>query len=143
LLETVFCRSSSSIIQRRDNLDITAAEQSPNGIYAALLLPKKHGYPLWLQDPDCGLPLAHRSVGVNIGDVGTITYDGGFDFFFNICHDANHPINLFGVPDGFVPLPLEPEDVIQRPEMHGKGTYISNPRFSKEQLREEVYGNVR
>ena len=113
-----------------------------NDIYAALLLPKKHGYPLWLQDPDSGLPLAYRSVGVNIGDVGTITYDGGFDFLFNICHDANHPVNFFGVPDGFTPLPLKPEDVIKRPEMHDKGYYISNPRFSKERLREEEFGNA-
>ena len=121
-----------------------AAEQAPSDIYAKLLLPKKHGYPLWLHDPDPSLPLAYRSIGVRIGDVGTITYDGGFDFLFNICHDANDPVNWLGVPDGFVPLTLEDEDVLRRPEMHDKGTHISSPRVSKvhPELSEDEYENV-
>ena len=137
-------RSILQIRERRDDLGITLAEQSqaPCDIYAKLLLPIKHGYPLWLQDPDPGLSPAYRSAGVNIGDVGTITYDGGFDFFFNICYAADHPINCFGVPGGFVPLTVEPKDVFKRPEMHDKGTHISSAPISKALLKEEEYEYV-
>ena len=137
----LFCRPPI-IRHHGPQLDFAVAEQSACDTYAKLLLPRRHGYPLWLQDPDPGSPLEYRSVGVNIGDVGVITYDGGFDFFFNICHAANDPVNWLGVPDGFVPLTLKPEDVVKRPEMHDKGTHISSAHINKVQFGEEVYGNV-
>jgi hypothetical protein len=126
-----------------DFTGITAAEQSPSDTYARLLLPKKYGYPLWLQDPDVGLPLEYRSVGVNIGDVGTVTYDGGFDFFFNIRCEASDPVNQFGVPDGFMPLVLKDEYVLGHPQRHVKGTHIfgGHGPFHKERLVAE-YGNM-
>ena len=41
------------------------------------------GYPLWNPDPDL-LPRARQSVGLRIGDVGTVDERGRFDFFFNV-----------------------------------------------------------
>ena len=113
------------------------AEQSPSDIYARLLLPKKHGYPLWFPEPDEDLPPEYRSIGVDIGDVGTITPDGAFDFLFNICHSADDPINWLGVPDGFVPLTLQPGDVRRRSNMYAEGTHISSARICKVQLRDD------
>jgi hypothetical protein len=80
---------------------------------------------------------------VNIGDVGTITDDGAFDFFFNICCDANDPVNQWlGTPDGFVPLTLKDEDIRTRPERHLKETHIFGGYglTHKGQLRDEEYG---
>ncbi|KAJ7306787.1 hypothetical protein DFH08DRAFT_664732, partial [Mycena albidolilacea] len=51
--------------------------------YSRLLLAKGHGYPLsYPQPPD---PAESRAEGTQIGDVGVLTSDGGFDSFFNIC----------------------------------------------------------
>ncbi|EEB99196.1 hypothetical protein MPER_01172 [Moniliophthora perniciosa FA553] len=73
----------------------------PKGqIYADLLLPLKHGHPLWLPEPTKhSLPKEYQRQGVQIGDVGVITSDSGFEFLFNVCLPANHPINQFrGTP---------------------------------------------
>ncbi|KAJ7726670.1 hypothetical protein B0H14DRAFT_2183835, partial [Mycena olivaceomarginata] len=49
------------------------------------------------------LPDQYQRTGVAIGDVGTVTVEGDFDFFFNIYLEANNPINA-NVPQDFVPL---------------------------------------
>lgn len=121
-----------------------AVEQSPSDIYTSLLLPKRHGYPLWNPEPRQELSQEYRSVGVDIGDVGMITYDGRFDFHFNICHDASHPINWQGVPDNFVPLTVSPEDISSDRNMYNVGTHISSAQggISKTHIR-EWNGDVR
>ncbi|KAJ7591463.1 hypothetical protein C8J56DRAFT_935637 [Mycena floridula] len=70
-------------------------------LYARLFLPHRHGYPVWIHEPDLQLSEEYRLVGQRIGDVGIITSDGGFDFLFNICHPRTHPINCRGGPDNF------------------------------------------
>ncbi|KAJ7863758.1 hypothetical protein B0H14DRAFT_3606722, partial [Mycena olivaceomarginata] len=50
-----------------------------------LLLAKGHGYPLSYPQPPDDLPPESRAGGTQIGDVGVLTSDGGFDSFFNIC----------------------------------------------------------
>jgi len=119
-----------------------AVEESPSDTYARLLLPKKQGYPLWLPEPNENLPLDYRSIGVDIGDVGIITSDGGFDFLFNICRSVDDPVNWLGVPDGFVPLTLGPRDVRRLSGMHNVGTHISSARIYKVRLSQEECGSV-
>ncbi|ESK89171.1 hypothetical protein Moror_5241 [Moniliophthora roreri MCA 2997] len=80
---------------------------TPKGvIYANLLLPLRHGHPLWLPEPTKhSLPEEYSSKGVQIGDVGVFTTDGGFEFLFNVCLPADHPINQFrGTPSNFIPI---------------------------------------
>jgi hypothetical protein len=95
---------------------------------------------LWFHDPDPGLPEYCSSGGVSVGDVGTITYDGGFDFMFNIFRAANDAVNQsFGVPDGFVPLQVNTNSkhVLERPYMYRHGTHISSAGIKKVRLSEE------
>ncbi|KAF8629748.1 hypothetical protein AX15_003289 [Amanita polypyramis BW_CC] len=72
--------------------------------YSRLMLGSGLGYPLYLPEPDGGLPLQYREVGVRVGDVGRITPDGAFDFLFNICLKADHPANPSILPDCFAPI---------------------------------------
>ncbi|KAJ7130656.1 hypothetical protein C8R46DRAFT_1142004, partial [Mycena filopes] len=77
-------------------------------LYTKQLLCKALGYPLWYPPPMDNLPEAYRKHGIQIGDVGCITPRGGFSFLFNICKNAEDPINHhFGVPDKFQPLKLD------------------------------------
>lgn len=133
-------------IRRRDDLEnawlAMGSEQSPSDIYSRLLLPKRHGYPLWFPEPRKELSKEYRSVGVEIGDVGMITFDGGFDFLFNICRSADDPVNSQGVPAGFKPVHLKPEHVREIPEMHGVGTHISSACIYTAEIRGEDSNNV-
>ncbi|KAF5310136.1 hypothetical protein D9619_010570 [Psilocybe cf. subviscida] len=87
-----------------------AAEYDPSprespDVYVDHLLTKNRGYPLWIPSLSTTLPTLNRTLGVSLGDVGMLTPEGGFDFLFNILHDATHPINaVAGVPEGFVPF---------------------------------------
>ncbi|KDR67719.1 hypothetical protein GALMADRAFT_26936, partial [Galerina marginata CBS 339.88] len=51
------------------------------------------GSPLWIPEPNKRLPISYQRRGIDIGDVGIITANGGFDFLFNICLPYNHPMN--------------------------------------------------
>ena len=65
-------------------------------VYSEQLLAKGHGLPLWEPEPS--------ELGeVQIGDVGFID-NGGFCRLFNATRPADDPINLCGVPQGFIPL---------------------------------------
>lgn len=90
-------------------------------VYARLLLPKRHGYPLWVPEPYDNLPPEYQ---VSIGDVGVITEDGGFDPLFNICASSDDPVNSGGVPSPFQPLLLEPGDIRLRRRFHNRGASI-------------------
>ncbi|KAK0186362.1 hypothetical protein F5146DRAFT_1161110 [Armillaria mellea] len=76
----------------------------PQDIYVPLLLPLGHGYPLWLPQPISNLPSDCVRRGTQIGDLGHLSNDGGFRYFFNVCKDATDPVNLDRVPPGFTPL---------------------------------------
>ncbi|KAJ6512779.1 hypothetical protein C8R45DRAFT_857050, partial [Mycena sanguinolenta] len=92
--------------------------------YCSQLLRQGRGFPLFVPGPQTNLPAQYRTRGVAIGDVGRITAEGSFDFFFNIYLPANHPINA-NVPEGFVPLsPYDPIDVV--PLDFDPGNYISS-----------------
>ncbi|KAJ7887797.1 hypothetical protein B0H14DRAFT_2337540 [Mycena olivaceomarginata] len=76
---------------------------SQSGIYSNLLLSQGRGFPLYRPEPRTRLPEEYRRTGIAIGDVGTVTVEGDFDFFFNIYLPANDPINI-DAPKDFVPL---------------------------------------
>ncbi|KAJ7186024.1 hypothetical protein C8R46DRAFT_852420, partial [Mycena filopes] len=103
-------------------------------LYTRLLLPKRHGYPLFHPQPFDDLPLQSRRVGTEIGDLGVVTSDGSFDVIFNICRAADDPLNRFGVPAGFEQLILDAEDVAFRAQYHRPGSDISNTRINKRRL---------
>nr|GAT56954.1 predicted protein [Mycena chlorophos] len=77
-------------------------ETAPDN-YCNLMLRKGRGFPLSIPGVQDSLPLPYQEKGVAIGDVGQITPDGAFDFFFNIFEPENHPINHGRVPPNFTP----------------------------------------
>lgn len=85
-------------------------------VYGKLLLLEKMGYPLWYPDLDENLSREYRDQGVRIGDVGSITGAGQFDFQFNV-HDENWAL------DGFHPWP--PQDTSFFPNMRDAGAVIT------------------
>ncbi|KAF7312461.1 WD40 containing domain protein [Mycena indigotica] len=84
------------------------AEQMPFEVYYHHLLRKHRGIPLYSPAPRDTLPETYREAGVFIGDVGRITSDGSFDFFFNVYRAADDPVNVNGVPAGFTLLAMYP-----------------------------------
>ncbi|KAJ7847076.1 hypothetical protein B0H13DRAFT_1534568, partial [Mycena leptocephala] len=66
---------------------------SESGNYSSQLLNQGRGFPLYVPGPQINLPVQYRREGVAIGDVGRVTPEGNFDFFFNIYLPADHPIN--------------------------------------------------
>ncbi|TFK38861.1 hypothetical protein BDQ12DRAFT_735106 [Crucibulum laeve] len=80
---------------------IATAFNSSCKIYVDHMLRHRHGFPLWLPQPDLLLPLEYREEGINIGDVGIITPDGGFDFLFNFWLPRTHPVQPLNLPEDF------------------------------------------
>ncbi|KAJ7019820.1 hypothetical protein C8F04DRAFT_325795 [Mycena alexandri] len=86
---------------------------SESEIYCNQLLRRKRGFPLYVPAPSQNLPSAYRRKGVAIGDVGRVTPEGIFDFFFNIYLPPDHPINDSHVPETFLPLiPYDSRDIV-------------------------------
>ncbi|KAJ7672788.1 hypothetical protein B0H17DRAFT_1243486, partial [Mycena rosella] len=97
-------------------------------IYCNQLLRQRRGFPLFVPEPQPNLPEEYQRTGISIGDVGRITPEGIFDFFFNIYLPADHPINA-NVPEDFSPLPLySAADVLHL--KFAPGNHVSTPLFS-------------
>ena len=78
---------------------------SAQDVYARLLLPHRHGYPLWLPEPNQSLPPLVYEQGIQLGDVGLINDYGDFTTLFNIFFPKDHSVNMVhGVPESFQPL---------------------------------------
>ncbi|KAH9171912.1 hypothetical protein EDB89DRAFT_1028605 [Lactarius sanguifluus] len=77
-----------------------------------------HGHALWVPDP-AGL-YDH----VRVGDVGYVR-QGYFLRLFNALLSANDPTQVYGVPEGFVPLNLGPFTNIRTLNLFS-GDYFSN-----------------
>ncbi|KAF8187373.1 hypothetical protein K438DRAFT_1722875 [Mycena galopus ATCC 62051] len=107
---------------------------SERELYGRLLLAKGHGYPLSHPQPSDDLPPESRVQGIQIGDVGVLTSDGGFDALFNICRAPDDPANRHGVPVGFETVHLGPTDVLSRGQYHRPGSHVSNENISKRRL---------
>jgi hypothetical protein len=81
---------------------------------------------LYVPEPRRNLPTEYQTIGVSIGDVGRVTPEGIFDFFFNIYHPADHPINGNRVPEDFFPLPLY-SSIDVSPQIFAPGAYVCSP----------------
>ncbi|KAJ6451949.1 hypothetical protein C8R45DRAFT_916431 [Mycena sanguinolenta] len=99
--------------------------------YCNQMLRQGRGFPLYIPGPSRLLPDEYQVNGVQIGDVGTVTPEGLFDFLFNVYLPADHPININGVPEGFLPLPRynDQTDIIVID--HGPGDYVSTSSVHK------------
>ncbi|KAK0217469.1 hypothetical protein EDD85DRAFT_781621 [Armillaria nabsnona] len=113
------------------------ATQRAQDIYVPLLLPQGHGYPLWLPDPLSNLPPAYLRYGTQVGDLGYLADDGGFVYLFNVCKDAEDPVNLNRVPPNFAPLTSEPS-ILQRLEMHDKNSTITTSAVEQKSIGFDV-----
>ncbi|KAF7334970.1 Pleiotropic drug resistance ABC transporter protein [Mycena venus] len=97
---------------------------SESEIFCNQLLRQKRGFPLYVPEPPQTLPTEYQECGVQIGDVGTITPEGSFDFFFNVFLPADHPINDNDVPENFQPLSgYRPKDL--QTQSYGAGSEVS------------------
>ncbi|KAJ6526737.1 hypothetical protein B0H19DRAFT_1196897 [Mycena capillaripes] len=102
-----------------------AAAHPESGNYSDQLLLQGRGFPLYVPGPQITLPEEYRRSGVAIGDVGTVTANGAFDFLFNIYLPGGPPINT-NVPEDFVPLSsYAPMDVEHQD--FDPGNYVSSP----------------
>ncbi|THV04059.1 hypothetical protein K435DRAFT_650068, partial [Dendrothele bispora CBS 962.96] len=108
-----------------------------------MLYPKGYGYPLWTPEPNEQTPLVYRKVGIQVGDVGFITQDGGFEFLFNITLPKDHKIHQKwrGIPEDFEQLKLNEKGYSTGKNQIPKGETI----HSKETEVQEIggYFNVR
>ncbi|KAJ7018819.1 hypothetical protein C8F04DRAFT_1150029 [Mycena alexandri] len=86
---------------------------SDSASYCSHLLRQGRGFPLYVPGPQRNLPEEYRQNGVMIGDVGRVTPEGVFDFFFNIYLDADDPVHANFVPEDFRPLQRYiPRDIV-------------------------------
>ncbi|KAJ7145160.1 hypothetical protein C8R43DRAFT_552304 [Mycena crocata] len=103
---------------------------SESEIYCNQLLRRKRGFPLYDPGPQRNLPEEYQRNGIAIGDVGRVTPDGIFDFFFNIYLPADHPINDNDVPEDFAPL----QAYVRKDVLHvdfEPGNYVSAPSVQR------------
>ncbi|KAJ7856021.1 hypothetical protein B0H13DRAFT_1902809 [Mycena leptocephala] len=62
-------------------------------IYTRLILGKgTYGYPLWNGEP-ATWPVEHYTEGVQVGDVGSVTSEGAFEYLFTIAAPKDDPRN--------------------------------------------------
>ncbi|KAE9395157.1 hypothetical protein BT96DRAFT_826674 [Gymnopus androsaceus JB14] len=100
---------------------------NPIEVYSSLLLPQGRGYPLWKPKSDSShLPKEYRRDGIHIGDVGFLNDFGGFEFLFNVCHPANHPLNIGGVPSDFEILELDQNQISESLHEFKPGSRIAS-----------------
>ncbi|KAJ7679088.1 hypothetical protein DFH06DRAFT_505028 [Mycena polygramma] len=114
---------SKTAAKTEDTASRSICSESAN--YCSHLLRQGRGFPLYVPGPQKNLPEQYQRNGVAIGDVGRVTAEGMFEFFFNIYHTADDVINVDFVPDDFSPLPrYVPRDIV--PVEFGPGNYVSS-----------------
>ncbi|KAG6829419.1 hypothetical protein H0H92_004565 [Tricholoma furcatifolium] len=106
-------------------------------VYARQLLPKRHGYPLWVPEP-YGNSVVYRTKGVRIGDVGYVTEDGGFESLFNVRASPSDPINHRGVPEGFEQVDIPVEDIVHIPNFHQPGGVVTSDNTKKRSIDVDI-----
>lgn len=107
--------------------DFATNNKSDSVVYARFLMTRKRGYPLWRpKDHDSRLPDIYKQDGVHIGDVGILDEFGGFDYLFNACHPADHPLNEGRVPGTFKLLEIDHTDTREISQEFEPGSYIES-----------------
>ncbi|PBK89689.1 hypothetical protein ARMGADRAFT_935625 [Armillaria gallica] len=114
--------------------------QRAPGIYVPMLIPRGHGYPLWVPRPHADSPIMNR--GIDIGDLGYLADDGSFVFLFNVCHDAEDEVNREGVPPGFVPLRVPDNGTLTDPERYTKNSAILSYGMKKKSISLDISASV-
>ncbi|KJA13328.1 hypothetical protein HYPSUDRAFT_568035 [Hypholoma sublateritium FD-334 SS-4] len=109
-------------------------KSGPNRIYQKLfskLDDRLPGHPLWIPQPNIQLSKEYRAQATLIGDVGTLTPQGGFHFLFNILRHSSDPINPNNLPQDFSPLnpPLDGID-IAKDEVFSKKSHLCSSSVS-------------
>jgi hypothetical protein len=103
--------------------------------YARCLMPKGHGYPMWVPKPPDNLPECYRARGVCLGDIGIVTRDGVFDFLFSICLPSDHAINLGRTPPGFQHIELNSAmDILTDDQKHPVGSHVGSISVEKKSV---------
>lgn len=113
-------------------MDHNEQTENASDCYARILLTKRIGYPLWVPEPS-EYPQEYHREGVSVGDIGVITFDGRFDFIFNICLPSYHPVNC-QAPPALEPLGefTRARDVTTIPNMHSPGCVIASQSIQRE-----------
>ncbi|KAJ7614102.1 hypothetical protein FB45DRAFT_758807 [Roridomyces roridus] len=93
--------------------------------YCSQLLRCGRGFPLYLPGPGGNLPQEYQRHGVSIGDVGRVTPEGAFDFFFNIYLPVDDPVNAIGTPENFCPLTPSYDSADMTPLEYSAEDYVS------------------
>ncbi|KAJ6517567.1 hypothetical protein DFH09DRAFT_1195245 [Mycena vulgaris] len=130
VLGDVHNHAATNVREPAGLLNTTDDGYSESEIYCSQLLRQKRGFPLYVPGPQQNLPEEYQRNGVSLGDVGRVTPDGIFDFFFNIYLPADHPINANDVPQDFTPL----TPYLRRDVLHVNfepGNYVSAPSVQK------------
>jgi hypothetical protein len=134
LLQGDLYNNPAPILFKNSTLAEISHKEQAGGIsdlYARILLTKRIGYPLWVPEPST-YPVEYPREGVSIGDVGVITFDGHFDFIFNICLPSDHPINLLA-PPFFEPVGFNRNrDTRTIPNIHSQGYALSSQNIQRE-----------
>ncbi|KAF8185702.1 hypothetical protein BJ912DRAFT_479739 [Pholiota molesta] len=100
--------------------------------YYDLLSTARHGTPLWLPEPNETQHMSYRRRGTAIGDVVVLTDNGGLHLLFNICLDADDPINGNAVPEGFSPFkPALLASDMHRFHEYGEDSYLASKSITK------------
>ncbi|KAF7355806.1 Zn(2)-C6 fungal-type domain-containing protein [Mycena venus] len=103
---------------------------SESEVYCSHMLRRRRGFPLYEPAPQINLPAEYQRHGVSIGDVGSVTPEGIFDFFFNIFLPPEHPINANDTPEDFSPMsPYKAKDVVHL--KYGPGAIVSSRSVRK------------
>ncbi|KAF7366587.1 Pleiotropic drug resistance ABC transporter protein [Mycena sanguinolenta] len=100
-------------------------------IYCNQLLRRGRGFPLYSPEPP-----EIRPDGIQIGDIGTVTPQGSFDFLFNIYLPALDPINT-NAPESFEPF--KPGHDLRREKSYPLGNHVST--FSVREFFENLQPN--
>jgi hypothetical protein len=104
-------------------------------VYARHLLPEGHGYPLWIPEPNDFLPEEYKALGTRIGDVGLLTTDGAFDYLFNVCRPADHPINLGRTPSNFEYVDVrEAHDMCATRGLHSSRSHVASATMKRKTI---------